>query len=51
LIKWENPLLPAAHKTIDAEDVGNGDMHNPAKYRAKNRKFAFSKEKTLAQFP
>jgi hypothetical protein len=51
LIKWENPLFVAAHKTIDAKDVGNGDMHNPAKSRGTNQKFAFSKAKTLAQFP
>jgi hypothetical protein len=41
----------AAHKNVVAEVVGNGDMQNPAKYRAKIRMFAFSEAKILAQFP
>jgi hypothetical protein len=39
----------AAHKNIVAKVVGNGDMQNPTKYRAKILMFAFSKAKTLAQ--
>jgi hypothetical protein len=49
--KMGNPFFGAAHKTIVAKVVGNGDIHNPAKYGAKNQKFAFSKAKTLAHFP
>jgi hypothetical protein len=41
----------ASHKTLDAKVVGNGDMHNPAKYGAKIQKFALSEAKTLAHFP
>jgi hypothetical protein len=41
----------AAHKNVVAKVVGNGDMQNPAKYRTKIQMFAFSKAKTLAQFP
>jgi hypothetical protein len=45
------PLFVATQKTIVAKVVGNVDMHNPAKYGAKIRKFVFSKAKTLAHFP
>jgi hypothetical protein len=38
----------AAHKNIVAKVVGNGDMQNLTKYRAKIWMFAFSKVKTLA---
>jgi hypothetical protein len=41
----------AAHKTIVAKVVRNGDLHKPAKYDAKIRKFALSKAKTLCNFP
>jgi hypothetical protein len=47
----ESPFFVAAHKNVVAKVVGNGDMQNPAKYRTKIRMFAFSKAKTLAQFP
>jgi hypothetical protein len=47
----EFPFFVAAHKNIVAKVVGNGDMQNPAKYGAKIQMFAFSKAKTLAQFP
>jgi hypothetical protein len=33
----------AAHKNVVAKVVGNGDMQNPVKYRAKIQMFAFSK--------
>jgi hypothetical protein len=36
LIKWEIHFIVAAHKTIVAKVVGNGDMHNPPKYEEKN---------------
>jgi hypothetical protein len=35
-----------SHITIIAEVVGSRDMHNPAKYGAKIRKFYFSKAKS-----
>jgi hypothetical protein len=37
LIKWKDHFFVAAHKNIVAKkkDVGNGDMQNPAKHRAK----------------
>jgi hypothetical protein len=46
----ESPFFVAAHKNVGVKVVGNGDMQNPAKYRAKIRMSAFSKAKTLAQF-
>jgi hypothetical protein len=47
----ENPFFVAAHKTIAAKVVRDGDMQNPAKCGAKIQKFAFSKAKTLVHFP
>jgi hypothetical protein len=46
------PFFVAAQKTIYivANIVGNGDVHSPAKYGPKIRKFAFSKTNTLAHF-
>jgi hypothetical protein len=37
----ENPFFVARQKAIVATVVGNGMMHNPAKYRAKIRMFSF----------
>jgi hypothetical protein len=43
--KMGNPFFVAAHKTILAKVVGNGDMHNPAKYGQTIENLPFEKPK------
>jgi hypothetical protein len=49
--KMGNPFFVAAQKTIVAKVVGNGDMHNPAKYGPKFRKFPFFKSQNPRSIP
>jgi hypothetical protein len=49
LIK-EKSIFVAAHKTIVAKFVGNGDMHKPAKYGAKIHNLPFKTQNPMS-FP
>jgi hypothetical protein len=49
--KMKNPFFVAAHKTIVAKVVGNGDMHSTDKIWGKDLKVPLLKRQNPSSFP